>query len=191
MMNVVEIPMEAAMDSTSDHPRSDRDRQFMRLLAEHDRRLTAYVHALLPAWHDAEDVLQNTKIRLWEQFDSYRPGADFAAWAVAIARYMVLAHRTLHKRDRVCFSDDLLERISQKAVSDEDDNRLPALMECVKSLGDAARRLLCLVCSKHRRIKDIASDLGQKPSTTRMALLRIRRSLLECVQKRLQEEKKS
>jgi RNA polymerase sigma-70 factor (ECF subfamily) len=169
---------------------SKHNREFMRLLSEHERRLTAYVHSLIPAWHDAEDVLQNTKIRLWEQFDSYRPDADFAAWALAIARYMVLAHRTLHQRNRVSFSDDLLERITQKATSYNDDERMPALADCVRSLSDAARRLLCLVCSEHRRIKDIASELGQKPSTTRMTLLRIRRSLLECVRKRLAEEKR-
>ena len=40
-----------------------------------------------------------------------------------------------------------------------------------------------------RKIKDIAGELGQSPSTTRVALFRIRRSLSECVEKRLREEK--
>ena len=85
----------------------------MRLLAEHERQLTGYVHALIPSWQDAEDVLQNTKLRLWEQFDSFQPEGDFAAWAIAVASYMVRAHRTHCQRQRVCFSDDLLEKISR------------------------------------------------------------------------------
>jgi RNA polymerase sigma-70 factor (ECF subfamily) len=171
--------------------RDQRYREFVRLLSENERRLTAYVHALVPSWPDAEDVLQNTKMRLWEQFDSFRSGADFAAWAVAIARSMVQTHRTLCRRQRVCFNDEVLERISQNIprVGDSHrDDRLSALMECVNALNDASRGLLRLVCSGHQKIKEIARDLGQTPTATRVALHRIRRSLFECVRKRLHEE---
>ena len=82
------------MTIPDDQERDQRYREFVRLLAEHERRLTAYVHALIPLWQDAEDVLQNTKLRLWEQFDSFRPDGDFAAWAIVVATYMVRAHRT-------------------------------------------------------------------------------------------------
>jgi RNA polymerase sigma-70 factor (ECF subfamily) len=168
-----------------------RHREFVRLLAEHDRRLSAYVHALVPRWQDAEDVLQTTKLRLWEQFDSYRPEGDFAAWAIAIAGYMVRTHRTLSQRQRVRFSDDVLERISlqAKAVSPAvQDDRLTAIAECSKTLSDAGRRLLHLFCSGHQRIKDMAQELGQTPTATRVALFRIRKSLYDCVQRRLQQE---
>ena len=179
--------------NTSDNRNRDlHHRGFVRLLAEHERRLTAYVHALIPLWQDAEDVLQNTKLRLWEQFDSFQPNADFAAWAIAVARYMVRTHRTLCQRERVCFSDECWRRSPgtfHRRISSRRDDRLLALAECVKALSSASRRLLRLVCAGHQRIKDVARDLGQTPSATRMALLRIRRSLFECVQKRLQEEK--
>ena len=56
-----------------DDPNWDlHNREFVRLLAEHERQLSGYVHALIPLWQDAEDVLQNTKLRLWEQFDSFQ-----------------------------------------------------------------------------------------------------------------------
>ena len=179
------------MKTSDDQERELCYREFVRLLAEHERRLTAYVHALIPLWQDAEDVLQNTKLRLWEQFDSFRPEADFGAWAIAIARYMVRTHRTLCRRERVCFSDDLLEKISQSipSTSSRRDDRLSALVECAKTLSDANRKLLRLFCAGHQRIKDIARELGQTPSATRVALLRIRRSLFVCVQKHLREEK--
>ena len=96
-----------------DQERDLRYREFVCLLAEHERRLTAYVHTLIPLWQDAEDVLQNTKLRLWEQFDSFQPNSDFAAWAIVVATYMVRTHRTLYQRERVCFSDKLLEKISR------------------------------------------------------------------------------
>jgi RNA polymerase sigma-70 factor (ECF subfamily) len=143
-------------------------------------------------WQDAEDVLQNTKLRLWEQFDSFRPDADFGAWAIAIANYMVRTHRKNCQRQRVCFSDKVLEKVSQHlpaASSPLQDDRAVALVECVKTLNDASRRLLSLFCSRRQRIKDIARELGQTPGATYTGLFRIRRSLFECVQRRLREEK--
>ena len=175
-----------------DQERDLRYREFVRLLVEHERRLTGYVHTLVPSWQDAEDVLQDTKLRLWEQFDSFRPEADFAAWAVAIASYMVRAYRKRCQRQRVCFSDDLLEKISQHIPaisSSRNDNRLLALVECIKTLSGASRKLLRAFCIGHRKIKDIAGELDQTPSATYSALFRIRRSLLECVQIRLHEER--
>jgi RNA polymerase sigma-70 factor, ECF subfamily len=166
-----------------------RNREFVRLLAEHERRLDAYVHALIPSWQDAEDVLQNTKLRLWEQFESFRPEADFGAWAIAIARYMVRTHRTLRQRQRVCFSDDLLEKISRHMLENSagQDDRTLALVECVRALNSVSRRLLRLFCTGPRKIKDIAREVGQTPSATYSALYRIRWSLFDCVERRLRE----
>jgi RNA polymerase sigma-70 factor, ECF subfamily len=168
----------------------NQQREFVRLLAKHERQLAAYVHTLVPRWQDAEDVLQNVKIRLWEQFDSYRRDADFGAWAIAIASYMIRTYRKSHQRQRVCFNDELLERIAKyvPAISSPlEDDRASAVMECVRLLNDAHRELLRRFCTTRRKIKDIACELGQTPSATRMALLRIRRSLFECVKKRLRE----
>jgi RNA polymerase sigma-70 factor, ECF subfamily len=177
---------------TFDDPNWDlRNREFVRLLAAHERQLTGYVHALIPFWQDAEDVLQNTKLRLWEQFDSFDREGDFAAWAIAVASYMVRAYRTRCQRQRVCFSDDLLEKISRSipANSPKQDERVLALVECVKALGNASRKLLSLSCEGQRKLKDIARELGKTPSATYVALFRIRRSLSECVEQRLREEK--
>lgn len=172
--------------------RSDAQQcKFVRLLAEHERQLSAYVHTLVPMWQDAEDILQNTKLRLWEQFDSFRPDSDFGAWAIAISNYMVRTHRKKVQRQRVSFSDDLLEKIALYAsaiTAPRQDDRASALVECVRSLSDASRWLLRRFCTDSRTLKDIADELGQKPSATRMSLLRIRRILFECVQKRLREE---
>jgi RNA polymerase sigma-70 factor, ECF subfamily len=166
-------------------------REFVRLLAGHERQLAGYVHAMIPSWQDAEDVLQNTKLRLWEQFDSFRPDGDFAAWAITVAGYMVRAHRTRCQRQRVCFSDDLLEKIAQSmpTASPRQDERVSVLVECVRALSSASRKLLSLSCAGQRSLKDIARELGRTPSATYVALFRIRRSLFECVEKHMHEEK--
>lgn len=165
--------------------------EFIRLLGEHERQVSAYIHTLVPSWQDAEDVLQNTRLRLWQQFDSFRPDSDFGAWAIAIANYMILSYRRDSKRERVSFNDELLEKISKhipSISSSNQDNRISALLECVNTLGAASRNLLRLFCTSRRKIKDIARELGQSPSATYSALFRLRWSLFDCVKKRLHEE---
>jgi RNA polymerase sigma-70 factor, ECF subfamily len=173
--------------------RERRYREFVRLIAEHERQLAGYVHALVPVWQDAEDVLQETKLRLWEQFDSFQSGTSFAAWAFTIAGYMVRTHRKRCQRERVCFSDDLLEKLTRQVAANPvpaTDARLLALIDCVKALSAASRKLLRLFCTGQKKIKDIAGDLGQTPTATRVALFRIRKSLSACVEERLAEGEK-
>jgi RNA polymerase sigma-70 factor, ECF subfamily len=179
------------VDHSDVQDRDLRQREFVRLLGSHERQLAEYVHALVPSWQDAEDVLQNTKLRLWEQFDSFQPGTNFAAWAFTIARYGVQSHRRDSQRQRLCFSDDLVEKISRHLptipVTGTND-RLLGLIECVRALSKANRKLLSLVYAGQRKIRDIARDLGQTSSATYVALFRVRRSLYDCMEKRLRRE---
>lgn len=182
------------VDTANDQQERDvRNREFVRLLAEHERKLAGYVHILVPNWQDAEDILQGTKLRLWEQFESFQLGTDFGAWAITIANYMVRAHRKRSQRQRVCFSTDVLEKIAglmPTASSSVWDDRLLALVECAKRLSDVGRRLLQLSCIERRKIKDIAAELGQTPAVAYVTLFRIRRTLFACIQERMQEERK-
>jgi RNA polymerase sigma-70 factor (ECF subfamily) len=173
--------------------RQDQDQrniEFVRLLAAHELRLSVYVHTLVPLWNDAEDVLQNTKVRLWEQFDQFQPGTDFAAWAFTVAGYMIRTYRKQCHRQRLCFADNLLQKIAAETspADSAGEDRIAALVECVRALGDTSRQLLRLFYTDRQRVKDIARQLGQAPTATYQALSRIRRSLSECVEKRLHEE---
>jgi RNA polymerase sigma-70 factor, ECF subfamily len=178
---------------SSDSQQHDFDnREFVRLLAEHERQLSGYVHTLVPQWQDAEDVLQNCKLRLWEQFATFRRDADFGAWAIAIANYMVLTHRKKHQRQRVVFCDKTLEKLAQylpAGSSPEQNDRAAALAECVAALNDISRRMLRLFCSGHQKIKDIAHEMGQTPAAAYTSMFRIRRNLFDCVEQRLQKDK--
>lgn len=188
---MVDVAGDVPVKQPDDQERELRYREFVRLLAEHDRQLAGYVHSLIPLWQDAEDVLQDTKLRLWEQFDTFQAGTNFAAWAFTIAGFMVRTHRKRCQRERVCFSDDLLEKLSRQASATPPsvpDVRLLTLVECVKTLNDASRKLLRLFFSGRRKIKDIACELGQTPEATRVALFRIRRSLSDCVERHLRKE---
>ena len=57
----------------------DNIQQFLLLLGRHERWLQAFVLSLVPNWADADDIVQEVRICLWQQFDSYDPTKDFGA----------------------------------------------------------------------------------------------------------------
>ena len=48
------------------------------LLTCHQQRILAYIHALVPNPHDAQDVLQQTCLVICEKFHEFDPQTDFA-----------------------------------------------------------------------------------------------------------------
>ena len=84
-----------------------RDSEFLALLGQQELQLSACIHALVPSWHDAEDIIQETRLRLWRDFGKFQSGSDFSAWACTIARYVVRAYVKESQRKPMLLSPDL------------------------------------------------------------------------------------
>ena len=178
----------------SSHTSKDRGDRFVRLLAAHEHRLGSFVLGLVPNWVDAEDIVQETKIRLWEQFDNYDEQKDFGTWARVIAHYQILAFRKRSAESRIQFSQNLVESLSKElAETDaESDARVVFLDMCVKKLTEWQRNLLRRCYAENRdSLQTVASQLGRTPGAVRQALLRIRRKLYGCIEQAQQREGKS
>lgn len=121
----------------SDQNSDNRTQQFVGLLAASERRLGSYVLALVPNWSDAEEILQETKLRLWEQFESYDHGKDFGAWACTVAYYQVLRFRTETARSKIIFCQESVDRVSAELarVAPKLSPRLGILLDCIEKLS--------------------------------------------------------
>ena len=161
-----------------------RGREFVRLLAACERRLDNYVLTLVPNWADAEDVVQQTKLRLWEQFEQYDDAKDFGAWACTVAYWEVLTFRTRTTRSHLLFSQAALDRVSKEAsnVVANSDSRMHLLRQCIEKLTQWQRELLLRCCVASESVRDVAVELDRKVDSTRKAILRIRRELYRCVE---------
>lgn len=167
--------------------------RFVRLLTQHERRVYAYILALVVDWNDADEILQETSVRLWEQFDHFVGGTDFGAWACTIAHYQILTHRKQRQRAAGRFSDRLLETLAAEAepVLSEADARHRALAGCIEQLSDSARRTVRLAYEGGRSISDVAATLGQKADAVYKTLQRARRTLHDCIEHTLKTERES
>ena len=62
-------------------------------MTKYERMVYGYILSLVPNWADADEILQETNIRLWEEFEKFQPGTNFAAWAIRVAHFQVLTWR--------------------------------------------------------------------------------------------------
>jgi RNA polymerase sigma-70 factor (ECF subfamily) len=80
------------MNASKSGPESSR-RELVGLLSRHQRKIFAYLYTLVPNRADADDLLQETCLTIYEKFDEFEDGTDFVAWANRIAWWKVRQSR--------------------------------------------------------------------------------------------------
>ena len=58
----------------------EQHQRFLRALTAHEPAVRAFIRRLVPSRSDADDVMQEVALVLWEKFSEFRPEADFLAW---------------------------------------------------------------------------------------------------------------
>ncbi len=109
---------------------------FMRLFTRDQRHVYYYIRSLVPNPADAEEILQQTSLVLWEKFGQFEPGTNFRAWACKIARFEVFNHRARQNRVKPLFGEAFVCEIADQ--SDRSANYLEAqtraLRHCLENL---------------------------------------------------------
>jgi RNA polymerase sigma-70 factor, ECF subfamily len=164
--------------------------EFLKLLGAHERSLFAYVFALTPNWQDAEEVMQQVRIRIWEDFDQYDSARPFGCWARAIAYYLTLTYRKKKNRQREFFSERILREVSEtyETLVDCSHERRNALHRCLDKLGAQKRDVVEQYYLSTLPAQDIAKQFAMTPNGLRQLLYRIRKLLFDCVERELRGE---
>ena len=165
--------------------------EFERLFSQYESEVKAFVFALLPHWVDAEDVVQRTRIVLWQKFVKYQPESNFKAWALQVARFEISNFRRTQRSDRLYFDDELVASLAEVrgTLIDDLERRRAALVVCLKKLRASDRQIIRHCYGpKATTTKEAAQRLHRPVNTLYKALNRIRRTLSECVQQGVREE---
>lgn len=170
-------------------PRDDADyTRFLRLFAENEASLHTLIRAMLPARDESSQVLQNVIVVLWQKFDAAQ---DFRKWALGVARLEVLKYLQARQRDRLIFDDELVNRLADEAIAENEIHltRREALDRCLKKLPDTQRELVLSAYAPGMRMDALAAQRGQTAMALYKFLHRIRKALLECVQRTFAKER--
>jgi RNA polymerase sigma-70 factor, ECF subfamily len=192
MLRVNRLSRFAACDSNGARETTAAEiADFERLFSQCDADLQAFVFTLLPHWSDAEDIVQRTRIVLWQKFSQYRPDSSFRAWAMQVARFEVSNFRRTQRNDRHCFDDQLVDSLAEarSSLTEELDRRRAVLDRCLRKLRASDRQIIRHCYGpKSTTTKEAADRLHRPVNTLYKALNRIRRTLMECVQLEIAEE---
>jgi RNA polymerase sigma-70 factor, ECF subfamily len=166
---------------------------FLPLFLQNERRLYAYILTLLPNRADADDVLQEASLVMWDKFDAEQLPADFAAWGCRIAYFKILDFCKKRQRSRVLFSQAMLERLTETAVEQATslqlDERREALSGCMEKLSTRDRDLLAWRFAEGATTQSAAARVGRSADAVYKVLARIRQALFDCVTRALTKER--
>lgn len=175
--------------------------EFVREFTRRQRPLYFFIFAQLGRTADAEEVLQETNIVALRKHDQFTLGTNMLAWLCQIAQFEVQRFRQHARRDRRCFSQDLIDTMVPLAgaASEEWDVRRAALSLCLEKLRDKDRELIEARYAVSETTatddeagrtlaKELADRLGRPANSVYQSIGRIRKTLAECVRRQLAAE---
>jgi RNA polymerase sigma-70 factor (ECF subfamily) len=164
-----------------------RAEEFVPLLSANTRRIYTYILTLMPNRADAEEILQEVNVLLWQRFHEFEPGTNFGAWACRVAYYKSLHFLERRKLHPTAFSDSMLESLDAEMIAMDDslDSEYQALADCLSKLSQEDRELITFRYADGGAPQRMAEVFDRPIRQIYRALDRIRRALLECVTRKL------
>ena len=162
----------------------------IRQISLHQAVLLAYILTLHPDRSEAQDILQETNVVLWQKIGEFQPGTNFKAWAFRIAYLQTLAHFKRVKRGHwLGFSSELLETLADEAepLLNDFEQRQRALRKCVEKLPEKDRDIVRAHYESEQPLAEISAQLGRSVGALKQVLFRVRRTLRACIKTQLAE----
>jgi RNA polymerase sigma-70 factor, ECF subfamily len=186
-MSKISWPAEVIMMQGSGMPKNDptaEQQRFLSLFLRSEKEIFRYVAVLVPNIADAEDIVQQTAVSLWEKFDAYDPTLPFTPWACRFA--LNKARQWIERRQRwqVLLERGIAEELEQRRqeLRPELERRLTHLENCLAELPEQQRHLIEGYYYHRTTVEKLAHDSGRTVAATYKALQRIRQSLQFCIE---------
>ena len=166
--------------ATSDH------RQFLKHFLEDEAVLKGYLLAATGNMHETDDLMQEVSSVLWEKFSAYDKKRPFRAWALGIAKLEILKWRQRRGRSREVLSEETFTALARSAFENADSvaaQRL-YLRTCLKTLQEGVRRVVRMKYFEELPVHKIAERLNKNVGAIEMLLVRVRRALRGCIERK-------
>lgn len=160
---------------------------FLTLFLKHQDDLRAFIGSVVRERAAREDVLQETALVLWREFERFDHGRSFGAWARGIAAKKLLQRWDRGKRWHYALPNEAIPVLLAAFDRTEDltDARRDALEHCLQTLPGKSQRLLALRYEQGHSLQQIAEQVGGTLDAVNKGLSRIRGKLRECIERRL------
>jgi len=181
---MADLPRMSPETPREDHDQAAAQQRFLSLFLRSEREVFRYVAALVPNVADAEDIVQQTAVALWEKFDAYDPAQPFTPWACRFALNKARQWMERHQRWRTLLENGLAEELIRRREELRPDleARLRRLEGCLDRLPDDQRSLVEGYYYQRTGISQLAGQTGRTVASTYKALQRTRQALQSCIE---------
>ncbi|HWG76037.1 MAG TPA: sigma-70 family RNA polymerase sigma factor [Steroidobacteraceae bacterium] len=165
------------------------ERAFALLLPRYEQKIYRLCCALLRDRSQAEDVAQESLVRIWRMLHRYDGRAALSTWIYAITRNRCLTALERRRRadgdapDAADAGGEWAGSVAGQAGSDPGglsaQQRDAQLRSLVDALPERLRRVLVLYYFEERSVDEVASMLGCPAGTVKTHLFRARAALAE------------
>lgn len=164
---------------------ADDHKRFMRLFLAHEPEILRCVLVFVPHRTDARDIVQETAVALWKHFRDYDPERSFANWACGFARIEIRRFlRRMHRRAALSETAAEAMLVADEVAAETHEQRERHLAECMAQLPPRQRRLVEGYYFEEAEVASLAREHGHTVEAVYKALQRIRRVLLDCLERK-------
>lgn len=165
------------------------DERFVALLVTNQQRVFRFLMTVVPSRNDAEDLLQQTCLTLWQNRAKFDPEmGEFASWACAIAHNHVRNFRRRERTRRTVLSETVTQSLIDTRAEHSTlmEEWQQSLVHCIERLTPHQRNVV-MESYGASSIKAAAPTSGRTANALYKILRHIRERLRECIQKTVTE----
>lgn len=163
------------------------DSEFISLVMANQRKIYSYIVHFVPNRADSDDIFQETVALMWEKFEEFEKGTNFAAWGTQIAHYKILKLKRRTQNRLIKFDSDIVDLIQEFIAKNPDnmDSRVEFLRDCIKETPETQRSLLAMRYDQELSVKKISKQTGGSIHSIYKALGRTYKYLLGCIRRKM------
>ncbi|QDT66861.1 sigma-70 family RNA polymerase sigma factor [Calycomorphotria hydatis] len=169
--------------------------EFLKLLQQSYHSIYGCILTVAPDRTDADDIMQEVLVTLWEKFADYDPDRAFTLWANGFAYNIARSYLRKERRRRgnTPLDENVLSQLHRvrKGATELLEIRRERLERCLQKLPEADRNMLLRCHLGDQSIMEIAEESGLSRDTLYQRLSRLRKKLFDCIGHRFRGGKSS
>lgn len=161
-------------DQLIDKCRNGDGEAFRQLLNIYKQKLFGYLWRFSDSSHTAEELFQETLIKVWKGFNKYNERKKFSAWLFTIAHNVAMDSLRSRKNNVTFTSLEQIENIKSSIRPDEEimeEERLKQIDEIVNGLSEKQKEVFLLRQNGEVSFREIA-EITDQPLNTVLSHMR-------------------
>jgi RNA polymerase sigma-70 factor, ECF subfamily len=168
----------------------DRD-AFATLIEMHQDTIRSFTAIWAPSRDEADDIAQEVFLAALRSIHTFEKGRDLKLWLLGIARNLTRGAWRRVTKSAGTAGEKLDEILDRHAVSvfterqQQADSRSEALQQCLQTLPANSKNIFVQYFGEEKSSEELAGVMKTTENTVRANLSRIRKSLRECIERRM------